>query len=46
MCGLLKRVNEIFIDDSYVIKSHFLVYMTFSFSILGTKNVERNFYKD
>jgi len=32
-----------FVFSLYKIKSHFLVLVTFSFSILGTKNVDINF---
>jgi len=32
-----------FVFSPYKIKSHFVVHMTFSFTILGTKNVDRIF---
>jgi len=45
--GLIKFLVPInihgFVFSPYKIKSHFLVAMAFSLSILGTKNVDGNF---
>jgi len=45
--GLIKFLVPIniqsFVFSPYKIKSHFLVPVTFSLSILGTKNVDENF---
>jgi len=47
--GLIKFLVPInihsFVFSPYKIKSQFLVLVTFSFSILGTKNVDGNFWK-
>jgi len=47
--GLIKflvRINiHSFVFSPYKIKSHFLVPVTFSLSILGTKNVDGNIWQ-